>query len=492
MRCFCRSHRIVVTAFAVLFFFGLPRGDARAYDLSPYTIHPMPVWPETWPDVLVVADIDGDGRKDAVVATTMADQASNPANDFSLFIFLQQPGGLSSPMRVAYTTAAQEGDNSRGFRRRTGIAAADLNGDGCDDIVVGTRNGVAILYGNRQRGFVLRRVPNSTGAASGDAPEIADFDRDGFKDIVSHNETSGDGKFGLTLYHGDSGGTFSRQLFTDTRSDGGVELKVADLNRDGYPDVAISWLQGLDDGVQVFTNDRSGGYLAPLYLRAPSQVISTRTMSIGDFAGADGRVDLVMGGFDFSRGLYVYKQNELGEFVGPTAAPTSNLDNGNYVPDASLGRDVDGDQRDDFIVWRSGGTIGVMLSDGVGLTPEKNYAGPYFTWGGTRTLDVGDLNSDGCQDLAAASSNHGLVVWYGRNCAVAVNGTRSLAPPVDPLVSSSGAMVEVSRSVSVSSRGASRIAMDRRVSAFRFGIFLVFLVLVAAMVRRLHVVRRVG
>ena len=405
-------------------------GVVEAYTLSEARVFPIPAWPNAWPDVVAVGDVNCDGRADAIVATTRTDQGPNPENDYRLFVFLQQAGGvLAQPIRIPYTTLDQEGDNTRGFRKRTGITAGDLNRDRCDDVVVGRRDGLAIVYGSRSAEFVPRIVLNTTGAASGDAPAIADFDGDDFADIISHNETGGDGKFGLTLYRGDSGGTFADQRYTDTRSDGGIELKVRDVNGDRHPDVAVSWLQGLDDGVEIFISDGSGDFKPPIYIKAPPEVISARTMSLGDFAGGDGRVDVVLGGFDFSRGLYLYVQRADGTFSGPSAVPTSALDNGNHVPDGTIGHDMDGDQKDDLVVWRSGGTLGLMQQSTWTLGGERNYAGPYFTWGGVQTIAVGDLNSDGCNDVAAVSYNHGLVVWQGRDCFVAVNGSAPLAPP---------------------------------------------------------------
>lgn len=97
-----------------------------------------------------------------------------------------------------------------GARKRTAIAATDLNADGIADIVVGRRTGLSILYGRRDRAYTVKRIDNAAGVISGDSLAFIDAGRDGYIDIASHNQTGEQTQWGLTLYFGDQTGNFSR------------------------------------------------------------------------------------------------------------------------------------------------------------------------------------------------------------------------------------------------------------------------------------------
>lgn len=430
-------------AYALAVAFGfvamISTGPAAASSFRPFQTYAMPVWPQTWPDVATVADVNGDGRLDAVVATTKADQGSNAELDHMLYLFLQQGNGVLAPyVRIAYSSVSEEGDNTRGFRKRTGIARADLNKDGIDDVVVGRREGLSIMYGSRTGSYPVRRIRNTTGAASGDAIVILDIDADGFLDIVTHNETSGDGAWGITAYFADDSGSFARQRFLATRSEGGIELKVGDLNGDRRDDLALSWMQGLNQGVEIFYGDGAGWFAAGQFLNKPAKIRTTDTIAIGDFDGGDGRDDLVVAGSDWdfdAKKIYLYKQSGDGSLAAPVLLLAGDVKDTADSPDSSIAFDANGDRTDDLLIIRSGGLLGYLEQLNGRLAQERLFPGPYLTWSGLQPLAGGDVNSDGCADVVAANSNYGLVVWYGQDCSVEMNGSAPLLPPAPTLVS---------------------------------------------------------
>jgi hypothetical protein len=59
----------------------------------------------------------------------------------------------------------------------------------------------------------------------------------------------------------------------------------------------------------------------------------------------------------------------------------------------------------------------VYLQRGGSLEKERLFEIPYASSYENDGLAVGDLDSNGCKDLAIVDYNHGLVVLYGRNCA---------------------------------------------------------------------------
>jgi hypothetical protein len=388
---------------------------------SPYQIYPVPVAPEAWPDVVAVGDFNGDGRKDVVLATSLAPNYQNPDTDFHLFLFMQKAdGNLAAPTKIAYSTVGEETyPDQKGTRPRTGIKAVDLNKDGLDDIVVGRRKGLAIFLGVRSGTMVATRIDCTTGAAAGDQIAAMDVDRDGKTDIVIHNETSAESKYGINVYFGDGTGRMPRQRYMPTMSDGGVELKIGDFNNDGLDDLAVSWLQGLANGVEIFLHDGVHWFRPGSYTKRPADMIYTSALAAGDFNG-DKLDDYVLGGPGFTfeeKGVYFYAQGFSGAIKAPVMLPTGAVSDDASVPDTALGVDINGDNRDDLLQLRSGGQLGYFEQTlTAGLAREQVFPGPYATWSSNQGLATGDINHDGCSDVVSANYNYGLVVWHGMNC----------------------------------------------------------------------------
>ena len=384
----------------------------------------MPVWPDAWPNGVVVADIDGDGRDDAIVETTRTDQDDNPDADFRLFIFHQLPdGNLDRPFVIAYTSTKDEGDIATyGIRKGTAIAATDLNGDGIADIVLGRRLGLSILYGRRDRAYEVQHVANATGAPQGDDIVFMDADDDGYLDIVAHNDAWGPEndfvlRVGITVYFGAADHAYTRQKFTASES--GYGLRTGDFNNDGITDLAMFAGWNVGTGIQIRFGDGTGGFPGSLFVPQAAGLLDMNTFAVGDFTGSDGLDDLVMAGNDanFSGGKFFLFEQTGNGFLStpgevPSAAPKDTAD----VPDKSITADVNGDGRDDLLVVRSGGMIGYFEQRDGRLVQELALEGPYATWSGHSAISVGDLDGDGCKDVATANYNYGLVVWKGVGC----------------------------------------------------------------------------
>lgn len=408
---------------------------AEGASLNPYQIYPVGSRPET----VAVGDFNGDGRQDVVLATSIADPYAMTADDLKAFVFLQRADGLlDPPLRIAYSSRAEEGDEMAGYRTRTSMTAGDLNADGLDDLVIGRRQGLSIILGNHAEIFQAARVANTTGAPSGDAMLLRDVDRDGKLDIIAHNETSGDPAWGLTVYFGDGSGGISGQRFLATLTDGGISLDAGDLDGDGWQDIVFSWYQGLGNGMEIFLSDGEGWFQAGQYVPPPADLQSIQTVAVGDFEGGDGREEVVVGGPTWSfdtKGMYLYKMHADGALGAPRLLATGAAGDTSHIPDKALSFDVDRDQRDDLLLIRSGGGLGYFEQRGWKLSVETIFAGPYLTWSGNQPIAAGDLDGDGCTDVATANYNDGLVLWLGKRCAAAARGGQ---PKLPPTVSSAG------------------------------------------------------
>jgi len=139
---------------------------------------PIQLTTGTFPHGGIVADLNGDGRPDVVVA--------NRYYPFSLSIFLNQGGLLFTSSDVPLDRAA------------TDVTAADLNGDGATDLAVSVMKESAeqftegYAYVLRGRGDGTFDPPASYPTANGAYQiVVGDFTRDGILDIATANRSYG-------------------------------------------------------------------------------------------------------------------------------------------------------------------------------------------------------------------------------------------------------------------------------------------------------------
>jgi hypothetical protein len=118
-----------------------------------------------WANSVAIADFDGDGKLDLVVANYP---------DRTVGVLLGKGDGTFQPVTL-YDSGASLAES---------VAAADLNGDGRPDIVVGdSNNGAGVLLGNGDGSFqpaIMLNVGTTSVA-------IADINRDGWPDVVVSN-----------------------------------------------------------------------------------------------------------------------------------------------------------------------------------------------------------------------------------------------------------------------------------------------------------------
>lgn len=285
----------------------------------------------TNPANLVVADVDGDGRPDLVVANaadqTVSVRLADPAHPgfFEPALVLATPG--RTPLDVAVgdldgdgkadiAVAASGADNVMVFLQGAtpgtflapvtlpvggdpqAVTVADLDGDGQPDIAVATTaNAVSVL---RQIQFSPTLIAQSAvDYPTGVQPvaiRAADLDGDGKLDLLTANwgASLSPGTQGLSvLLQGATAGTFQAPVnyATGYRS---AALVVGDLDGDGKPDVAVAnaGLPGDPGSVSVFRQDPAtpGALLAPATYRGAWGPLG---VALGDMDG-DGLPDLVL------------------------------------------------------------------------------------------------------------------------------------------------------------------------------------------------------
>lgn len=291
------------------------------------------------PQAVAVGDFNGDGIADLAVAN----QGSSP--------YAYQDGSVSVLLGNGDGTFQDAQTLVSGFAVKA-VTVADVNNDGIPDVVaVGhmpTNDVAVVLLGNGDGTF---RSPLTY--AVGAYPEsvaVADVNGDGEPDLLvafEGNPSLADGAVGIFFGNGD--GTF-QPLRTVFAGPAPVAVKVADLNGDGIPDLAVanytgpgnvSVLLGIGDG--TFQTPQS--YSAGFALNSLA-VVDVNGDGIPDLAAADsyGTVSVLLGTGD---GYFLPALNYYG---GPD-------------PACVVAGDVNGDGWPDLITTNPGsGTISLLIN----------------------------------------------------------------------------------------------------------------------------------
>jgi hypothetical protein len=213
---------------------------------------------------VVVADLNGDGTPDLVVANWSV--VGGTCVSGAVGVLLGKGDGTFRPP----TTYCSGGDNSGS------VAVADLNGDGKLDIVVANVNSgtVAVLLGNGN-GTFQPAVTYSSGGSTPFSVAVADINHDGIPDLlVAIDNFDTNGLVGVLL--GNGNGTFQPVVTYGSGAYQADSVAVADINHDGKADLlvanvcadpkcakegTIGVLLGNGDGTfQTAINYPSGGY----------------------------------------------------------------------------------------------------------------------------------------------------------------------------------------------------------------------------------------
>jgi len=209
------------------------------------------------------ADLDHDGKPDLVLARRELAGAGTAA------IFL---GGPDGDLFHGFGAIGAINDPS-------GVAAADINGDGIPDLAVtgSTSDRVVVLTGNGD-GTFSPPVRFTTGSVP-QALAVADFNLDAVADIVTANQ----GDQSVTVLAGTGTGSLSAPA-SFTVGAQPQALAVADLDGDGYPDIVAA--NHGDDSVSVLLN-LTGSVTPPptaTPIVAPVIAIGSNAVSAGQSA----------------------------------------------------------------------------------------------------------------------------------------------------------------------------------------------------------------
>jgi hypothetical protein len=220
----------------------------------------------------------------------------------------------------------------------------------------------------------------------------------------------------IVAYLDDGAGGFtpSTLALDDVGSIGGMAL--GDVTGDELDDLVL--YERSPSSIVVYAHDGTAGY-GPSADRypLPADMSALVHVAIGD-ADSDGRNDIVVSPQSLEAigfGARLLRQREDSSFA---PAPVIDVRRGPLVF-----ADMDRDGREDLVgLFEDAEVVTVLLQGPDGLQYARRLQFPIpeaMTLGTTffaDSLAVGDLDSDGCPDVAVARSRL-IVVFYGKYCA---------------------------------------------------------------------------
>ena len=364
----------------------------------------------------VVADVNGDGKPDVVVAGACS---SNCAQGSTMAGVLLGNGDGTFQQAVVY--------NASGYAIAPSVAVQDLNGDGRPDLVVadlhcestGFNGCLSVLLGNGDGTFRAASVYQS-GGSNAESVVIADVNGDAKLDLLVTNGGSSESSVGVLLGNGD--GSFQPTMAYGSGGAFAFSLVIADVNRDKKPDLVVTNVYSNTIGVLPGNGD---GTFQPAvaYDSGGQGIVSLVVTDVN----SDGTPDFVVAncGLVFCPG-----NGEVDVLLGNgdgTFRPAVSYDREGFPnpPEYLAVADVDGDGKPDVVLTRFfSGTVDVLLGNGNGsFQPALFYDSGVFRAG---EVKVADISGDHKSDLVVI----GLDAFGRGEVGVLLHSTADTTPPV--------------------------------------------------------------
>lgn len=286
------------------------------------------------------------------------------------------------------------------------VAAADIDLDGDQDLVITGSPGVTTFYENDGSGnFTPLSQPAIVNVYAG-AAEFADVDGDGDMDLLMTGNTSSPAAT-ANLYLNDGTGSFSVSATASLEASFGGDADFGDVDGDNDVDLIMT---GKDASGVIFTHlylNNGSGAFSPVGGTTFVPVWSSTTEFID--VDNDTDLDLLIGGVDTS-GLAttnLYENDGAGNFTVVTGLPFDGIDFG----DIAYGdTDQDGDQDILLVGLDINGQSLTKLYINNGGTSFSLLPNTPFPPASLHSAAFADFNNDGNMDLLQlGNTSSGLI-----------------------------------------------------------------------------------
>jgi 6-phosphogluconolactonase (cycloisomerase 2 family) len=316
----------------------------------------------------------------------------------------QQARLFDAPSFIFDTGIIGEGANPNS------LAVGDLDGDGDRDAVVAVilgDPGITVMRNNGNKSFsktVNYPVASGSSFTAPQDVQLANIDGDGDLDVVGTVGSLSTTKLYVWRNNGDA--TLANPLIIPT-NDYSSKLAVADLNGDGFPDVAIAnenynSTAGFTVHLHNGQTGAAAGFTAPVFTAINAAATDIAAADLNN----DGHVDLAVSAGD----LRVFLNNGNGTFApGSSYNPALNAQyKGTTLATADLDNDGDVDlvgsgYYEQGSTGTSQGAYTVLKNNGNGTFGTATvYSLNLFTYL-PKDLEAADLNADGFADIFATN-----------------------------------------------------------------------------------------
>jgi hypothetical protein len=375
-----------------------------------FTLQPNPVYAPgfgsgAYAGGVAVGDFNNDGKLDLAFTNQSA---------VTVDIYLGQGNGTFA---YAHSYLSTYGAYS--------VTATDLDGDGNQDLFVGTDTGSLFAADGSSNGIfqsILGRGDGSFVGADAYIPlgpqaqgtfyfDVADFNGDKKPDMVTIDIDSTNGPY-LSLLTGNGDGTFNTLAPIPLTNDfslvtGITGFLAADVNGDGNPDVVFSRTNNAQQSfISVLIGAGHGSFATQVDYPLTAPVVSLVSLDLN----GDNKPDLAFitnPGSSYpptATALYVMLNNGDGSFAAPV-----QIDQEEYLSYLAAG-DVNGDGSPDLVATATGvvangvaGATYLYISNGNGsLKPPQTLNGGTYPGG----VAIADMNNDGKLDVIVSGTTN--------------------------------------------------------------------------------------